>query len=89
VTASPSSSDRWSPTYDPEPFFGRLRRRVVLSVGGGTAWVCATLLFLAFWARGFSLLQDIAVIVVSLLLVAGILLAAWISFGLKFLSSGC
>jgi membrane-bound ClpP family serine protease len=65
-------------------FFGSIRRRVLSSIAATVGWVCLVLLFLGFWATGFSLLQSIVVVVVSLLVLAAVLLGAWISFGLQF-----
>ena len=63
---------------------GSLRRRLLLSIGATVGWICLTLLYLAFWAHGFTLVQSIVVIVVSLLVLGAILVGAWISFGLRF-----
>lgn len=63
---------------------GGLRRRIFVSLAAGTGWVCLLLLFLAFWATGFTLFQDIVVVVVSLLVLTALLLGAWISYGLHF-----
>jgi len=65
-------------------FFGSVRRRVLVSIAASAGWLCLVLLYLAFWATGFSLLQSIVVVVVSLLILAAVLLGAWISFGLRF-----
>lgn len=83
MTAGPFPESNWdhSPTSN---FFGRIRRRIALTIAASVGWLCAVLLFLAFFAGGFSLLQDIVVVVVSLLVLSGILLGAWISFGLRF-----
>ena len=67
-------------------FFGRVRRRIVVSIASSVGWLCAVLLFLAFWAGGFTLFQDIVIVVVSLLILGGVLLGAWISLGLSFVS---
>ncbi|HTP55239.1 MAG TPA: hypothetical protein VML53_01055 [Thermoplasmata archaeon] len=65
--------------------FTHLRHRVVLSIGASVTWISATLLYLAFWAPHFSLLQSIVVAVVSLVILGGVLLSVWISYGLRFL----
>jgi hypothetical protein len=44
-------------------------------------WISVTLLFLAFWSRGFTLVQDIVVFIVSMLLLFGTIVAMWVSFG--------
>lgn len=76
-----SDALRWHGTG----LFGRLRRRVLATIAAGTAWLSLVLVFLAFWATGFSLLQDIVVVVVSLLVLTAVVLGLWISFGLRFL----
>jgi hypothetical protein len=63
---------------------GALRRRVVFSIGACAAWVSLTLLYVAFWAHGFTLFQSIAVIFASLVILFAALLGAWVSYGLRF-----
>ncbi|MGA8542336.1 MAG: hypothetical protein WB947_02160 [Thermoplasmata archaeon] len=63
--------------------FASLRRALLASLAGSVAWVCFTLLYVAFWAHGFSLFQSIVVIVVSLLLLFALLVGAWVSFGMR------
>jgi len=79
-------SSSWSTPMRSEEsdLFAHLRHRIVLSIGASAAWVSATLLYLAFWAPHFSLLQSLVVVVVSLVILAAVLLAAWISYGLRF-----
>jgi hypothetical protein len=48
-----------------------------------SAWLSATLLFVAFWAHGFSLFQSIVVILVSIILLIGVMAAIWVSFGFR------
>jgi hypothetical protein len=64
--------------------FAQLKWAIFASLMGGLAWICFTLLYVAFWAHGFSLFQSVIVIVVSLLILCGLLTASWISFGLGF-----
>ncbi|MGP8159096.1 MAG: hypothetical protein ACLPWO_05785 [Thermoplasmata archaeon] len=64
--------------------FGSIRRRILVSIGATAGWLCLVLLYLAFRATGFSIFQSIVVVVVSLLVLAAVLLGAWISFGLRF-----
>jgi hypothetical protein len=66
----------------------KLRRAVVASIVSGAAWISFTLLYVAFWAHGFSLFQSIIVVLVSLVILAGVLASAWISFGLSWASHG-
>jgi len=65
--------------------FGSIRRRVLASIAASVGWLCLILLYLAFWSGGFSLLQDIVVVIVSLLVLMAVLLGAWVSFGLRFM----
>lgn len=65
---------------------GRLRRRILVSIAASVIWLSTVLLFLAFWATRFTIFQDIVVIVVSLVVLAGALLGAWVSFGLRFVN---
>jgi hypothetical protein len=51
-------------------------------------WVSLVLLYGAFWASSFSIFQDIVVAVVSLLVLAAVLLGAWISFGMRLVGDG-
>jgi len=61
---------------------GRLRTAIVGTVLGSTAWLSFTLLYLGFWAHGFSWLQNLVVILTSLVLLFGIIVAFWVSYGL-------
>jgi len=80
--SSPEAS--WIDAREPD-FFGLIRRRVVVSIGATVGWLCAVLLFFAFGSGSFTLFQDIVIVVVSLLVLGGVLLAAWISFGMRFI----
>jgi hypothetical protein len=72
-------------THDREfDLLGGLRRRIVLSLAVLVGWVSFVLLYVAFWATRFSLFQSIIVMIVSVVVLGGTLLGAWISFGLKF-----
>jgi hypothetical protein len=77
----PGTTSLRSPEFD---LFGSLRRRVLASVGAIVGWLSLTLLFVAFWAHGFSLFQSVIVVVVSLMVLAAFLVGAWVSFGLRF-----
>jgi fatty acid desaturase len=85
MNASPFSGMN-SAGYREVDFFGRIRRRVLVSIAATAGWLCLVLLYLAFWATGFSFFQSVIVVIVSLLVLAAILLGAWISFGLRFVS---
>jgi hypothetical protein len=82
-----AQSDWWD-GHRGNRFFARLRRRILLSLGASVAWICFTLLYVAFWARGFSVFQSIVVVLVSFLVLVTVVIGAWISFGLHFRESG-
>jgi hypothetical protein len=77
----------WNPDW-PHAFargtVSRLRWAVVASIVLGVAWMSFSLLYVAFWAHGFSLFQSIVVVLVSLIVLIGALSAVWISFGLRW-----
>jgi len=58
--------------------------RILLSILLPTAWLSLTLLYVGFWAPSFSLFQSIIIIIVSIILLAGVLAATWVSFGLRY-----
>ncbi len=64
-----------------EPGF---RWRVALSIIVGVGWLIFLILWLAFFAGDFSVYQNIAVFLVSILAVGGILGPAWAHWGMKF-----
>jgi len=59
---------------------------VLVSIAASVGWLSLTLLYLAFWAQRFNLFQDIVVVVVSLIVLAGTLLGLWVSFGMRFVT---
>jgi len=63
--------------------WGGLRWGIVASIVGPIAWLVFTLLFVGFWAQGYSLFQSIIVILVSLLILAGVLGTAWTVWGTR------
>jgi hypothetical protein len=69
-----------SHTYD---LFGRLRRRALATIAGMVAWLSWTLLYLAFWAHGFSLFQNIVAILVSLIVLFGLVVGLWVSYVMR------
>jgi hypothetical protein len=63
-------------------FFRGLRRRVVATVGllvGGLVWV---ILYLGFLAGHFAWYQNLAVVLVSFLVIPAVVVAMWISWGM-------
>lgn len=57
--------------------FEGLRWRIMASILVPIAWLSFTPLYVGFWAPGFTLFQSIIVIIVSALVLAGVLGAAW------------
>jgi len=53
------------------------------SILGPVAWLSFTLLYVGFWAQGFTLFQSVIVILVSALILAGIMGALWASYGMR------
>jgi hypothetical protein len=56
---------------------------VVASILGPVAWLSFTLLYVGFWAQGFSLFQSVIVILVSVIILAGVMGAIWASWGMR------
>lgn len=69
------------PGDDVRGFVEGLRWRVLLSVLGPIAWLVFTLLYLGFWASGFTLFQDLVVFLVSVLILCAVLATSWILWG--------
>jgi len=59
------------------------RARVVASILGPVAWLCFTLLYVGFWAQGFSLFQSVIVILVSVIILGGLMGAVWSAWGMS------
>jgi hypothetical protein len=59
------------------------RARIVASILGPVAWLSFTLLYVGFWASGFTLFQSVIVILVSVLILAGLMGALWASWGMR------
>jgi hypothetical protein len=59
------------------------RARIVASILGPVAWLSFTLLYVGFWAQGFSLFQSVIVILVSVIVLAGLMGALWASWGIS------
>jgi len=65
-----------------EPWEG-IRWGILASIVGPIAWLVFTLLFVGFWAHGFTLFQSLIVIVVSLLILTGVLATGWVAWGTR------
>jgi len=59
------------------------RVRIVASILGPVAWLSFTLLYVGFWAQGFTLFQSVIVILVSVIILAGLMGALWASWGMR------
>lgn len=62
---------------------GGFKARIVLSIGAVLGMLIFLVLWLLFYAVGFDIYQNIAIVIVSALVVVGILGAVWSSWGLK------
>ena len=65
------------------PFFRKLKRRIIATVSvlvGGLAWV---VLYLAFLAGRFPWYQNLAVVLVTMILVPTIVVVMWVAWGLS------
>lgn len=60
---------------------GGIRWRIIASILVPVAWISFTLLYVGFWASGFTLFQSIIIILVSLLVLAGVMGVVWVSAG--------
>ncbi len=63
---------------------GSWRWRIIASILGPVAWLSFTLLYVGFWATGFSVFQSVIVILVSVIVLGGVMGAIWTSWGPKF-----
>jgi hypothetical protein len=57
--------------------------RVSASIMLGIGWFAFFILWLFFWAGGYDIYQNLAIIIVSIIVVIGALAAMWASWGLK------
>ncbi len=61
-----------------------LRWRMTVSLIVPIAWLCVTLLYVGFWASGFTLFQSIILILVSALVMGGVMGSIWMAWGPKY-----
>lgn len=61
-----------------------LRWRMTISLIVPIVWLCVTLLWVGFWATGFTLFQSIIVILVSALIMGGVLGSVWMAWGPRY-----
>ncbi|HXQ49207.1 MAG TPA: hypothetical protein VN842_05485 [Thermoplasmata archaeon] len=60
---------------------GELRTRIVATVGLLTGGLAFAVLFLAFFATKFAWYQNLAILLVDLMVVPAVLIVMWISWG--------
>lgn len=60
-----------------------LAPRVAVTIVVGIGWLIFLILFLAFYAGGFNIWQNLAIMLVSLLVVGAILGPMWAYWGMK------
>jgi len=60
-----------------------LASRVAVSIVVGVAWLVFLIIFLAFYADRFSVYQNLAIFLVSVLVVGAILGPMWVYWGIK------
>ncbi len=60
-----------------------MRSRIILSIVGPIAWLSFTLLYVGFWATGFSIFQSIIILLVSILILGGLMGSVWTAWGLR------
>ena len=58
--------------------------RVSLSILLGVGWLIFLILWVTFYAADFTLVENIALILVSILTVGALLGASWASWGIKY-----
>ncbi|MCI4368024.1 MAG: hypothetical protein L3K09_00455 [Thermoplasmata archaeon] len=61
--------------------FQGFRRRVLFSIVLPIAWLSFSLLYVAFWATGFTLFQSGVIVLVSALVLGGTMGAVWMWWG--------
>ncbi|MFO8133608.1 MAG: hypothetical protein R6U10_06750 [Thermoplasmatota archaeon] len=80
--------DRWEDEWPGRHVDAGMGWRVSLSILGGMGWLAFLLLWLFFYASGFSGYQNVAVVMLSLLVVAGLLGVPWAIWGWRHRSPG-
>ncbi len=80
TSSSSAARVAWGEGAVPRGFRGR----ILLSVLGPIAWLIFTLLYVGFWATGFTIFQDVVVVLVSILVLGGVMAGVWISWGSRW-----
>ncbi len=76
------ASEHTVPRPEMSTWMEEMRWSVLLSILGPVAWLSFTLLYVGFWAQGFSTFQSVIVILVSLILLAGVMGGTWTVWGM-------
>jgi hypothetical protein len=58
--------------------------RVSLSIIVGVGWLVFLILWATFYAAAFTLIENVVIVLVSMLIVGAILGASWASWGIKY-----
>jgi hypothetical protein len=58
--------------------------RVSLSIIVGVGWLVFLILWVTFYAAAFTLIENVVIVLVSMLIVGAILGASWASWGIKY-----
>jgi len=58
--------------------------RVAVSIVVGLGWLLFLVIHLAFYAEGFNIYKNLAIILASILVVAAILAPVWVHWGMKY-----
>lgn len=61
-----------------------LASRVAVSIVVGVGWLLFLVIFLGFYAEGFNIYQNLAIILASILVVGAILGSMWTYWGIKY-----
>lgn len=61
-----------------------MRWRVSITICLGTGWLVFIPLYAAFWSGGFTLFQNLVIVFVSFVVLAGCLGALWAAWGMRF-----
>ena len=57
--------------------------RVSISAALAIGWVIFALLFIAFYSENFSFIENIAILLISLLIVGVLFILMWVSYGMR------
>jgi len=70
----------------PEKMPPGLASRIAVSIVVGVAWLLFLVIFLFFYAGGFNIYQNLAIVIASILVVFAILGPMWVYWGIKVAS---